>query len=1238
MSEYSKFLNYFNTKKGSAKAEPEKDSGQPPAPPELTYLKEENNAALDDIAAKTDIAFSNAESRYIKQPDAEVISVSATEEQPASDTEVETFTDRFETDAEEHTGYTGKINTAEANREPVDDLPAGDEGHTKIIPGSVFEEAMAAQQTISGFGPEEGATKHIELPADEDGPAAEQAQEPPTKHIASGKGSLLMEIAKSNAEEAGEDPDQLILEGFFSGDEEKKEAQERSEKEMRRELSKTRQKRINDFHFWSKAGTEAGKSPDGAFASGPESNSLPEMLRKFTSRFEDIDSGALHFSCDEYKDPNEHRAIFKKLMEIRRNTVIRAAVVGLLGLILLLINISASVSAAKNNGFFTVMGGSATAYVTTNLIFLALASFVVFNDIKEGIISLLQGHPKTDASLVFMLTVSFIQLVSAYLTKQNLEADFHMLTGAAILMCVPLLLAKAFYYDNTRHCFKSIAAKSEKAYLRKLSDRNLVSAILGGADNGGEEVVYAGRTRFIRGFIHRSRSSAAGGQISSRITLITMAAAFLTGIVAMILRGSVMWGLSVMCFAAVLSLPVGCLFFTGFMIANENKALSVKSSFVRSYSDARDLAKVDNIVLRAEDIFSVEITETVCIDGINRQQAELCAALITEKTGGLLKKAFHIPEALKESKLPEAEQLTYEDKLGFSAWISDCRVLLGSNAFLSNHNVRMPDESGVLNFIDTDNKPIYLAIEGHFTAMFSAKYSCASEHVKQLKTLADNGANILLVASDPNITDTFAEKLLGLPADSVRVISKNAAEKLAAQQSTVTDSEDTGIVFSGGDSLCRCAFSAVKLDKLKKLSKLICEIVCCAGVALALLFTIAGTTSVVSGWLAVLLQLLGMALCFFLPPLLTASSMPAFSQSAVRPVARKEAFTPENFVPRPKKIEDEEEEDEHPEETGDEDVKIAPEPGKTSRFARFRPAPAWDDDDDNDELPARRESRVGKLMKSRFAKNGGKDAWDDEAPQAEPAREPMMAKVPENPDDIDLSTEDLLQTSYFRDDEAEEAPVRRAPSPVNQYEEEIDRTPAYAAGGYDEYDEEEDDLFGDGMIGKLRSRIKYGKGGRAAYDEYDDEPDYDEPLYDAPQRGGRKGMNAGALSGTVKGLSSKVTAFAKNVGKKNGGYPEDDYDDYDDEPAQSRPQPKEPANRQPAVARPSILSFAEDQPAPPHYELGRTDDYDFLNVKFEPPAIKTGDYYNDAFFSRYDTDTVENDADAVFSGLKETEE
>lgn len=1293
MSEYSKFLNYFNTKKGSQKKDGDdaaKKSGEAPAPAELTYIGEEGAAAeqKDEAAVKEDVSFSKSEPRFIKQEAGEDLSAKGNEP-PATETAVEKFTDRLEPpaedgDEEEHTGYTGKINTASANNPaPKADAP---ESETRPIPTSVFEAAMAAQQGLAEEPRREDKTKAITLPGEE--PA--EADNAPTKHIGSGKGSLLMEIAKKNAEETGEDPDQLKLEGFFEQEEEQRAEEAHAEKELRRELHKTRQKRINDFHFWSKAGTEAGKSPDNAFASGPESSRLPEMLKKFTARFEGIESGFLGLNCDEYKDPNDHRAVFKKLMDIRRNTLIRCGILGLLGLILLIINIAASVSAAKNNGFMGIMGGNATAYVTTNLIFLALTCAVVFEDIREGIVSFLKGHPKTDASLVFLLTVSFAQLVACYLTKQNIEADFHLLTGASILLCVPLLLAKAFYYDNTRHCFKSIAAKSEKSYLRKLSDKNLVASVLGDADHGSAEVVYAGRTRFIRNFIGRSRSSAAGGQISSRITLITMAAAFLTGVIAMIIKANVMWGLSVMCFSAALSFPVGCLFFTGFMIASENKALSVKSSFVRSYSDARDMAKVENIVLRAEDIFNVEITETVCIDSINRQQAELCAAVITEKTGGLLQKAFHIPEKLRENGVPEAEQLTYEDKLGFSAWVSDCRVLLGSNAFLSNHNVRMPDESGVLNFIDSDNKPIYLAIEGHFTAMFSAKYSCASEHVKRLKTLADNGANILIVSTDPNITDTFAEKLLGLPADSVRVVSKNAAEKIAVQQDTVTDSEDTGIVFSGGDSLCRCAFSAVKLDKLKKLSKLICEIGCCAGCALALVFSLAGTVSVVSGWLAVLLQILGMALCFFIPPLLTASSMPAFSKSAVHPVTRNEPYTPENYVPRPKKIEDEDEVEERTSdiviadepEAADSDMKIVPEtapatPGQKQpekpakgRFGRWKGRPDWgfddedDEDDDDFDLPPRRKSRfAGNPL--RKAQAPVREAPVETAPQEEP--EPMMAKVPENPDDIHLSTEELLQSSFFRDEEETAAPrPRRAPSQTDNEEAYDDRRPAYNEyDGYEDEDDEDEGVFGDGLIGRLLGRGKRG-GKRPAprhedYDDYEEEDGYGQPpapaddgddydeddgFFNAPRRKPGKGRKGGAAGfvGTFKGLSSKMTSLAKNIGRKDEDFDdeeEDDYDDgYGDRQDASRPAPQEQEQPQTAYnsGRPSILSFAQEDPAPPKYELGRTDEYDFLNVKFEPPAVKSRNYYNDAYFSRYETGTVENDADAAFAGLKETDE
>ena len=42
-----------------------------------------------------------------------------------------------------------------------------------------------------------------------------------------------------------------------------------------------------------------------------------------------------------------------------------------------------------------------------------------------------------------------------------------------------------------------------------------------------------------------------------------------------------------------------------------------------------------------------------------------------------------------------------------------------------------------------------------------------------------------------------------------------------------------------------------------------------------------------------------------------------------------------------------------------------------------------------------------------------------------------------------------------------------------------------------------------------------------------------------------------------------------------------------------------------------------------------------LEMKFVPPEVRTGNFYSDAFFRRYETDAVVDDADAVFSGLTE---
>ena len=821
-------------------------------------------------------------SRFIKTNKTPFVSVSSDE--PENDgADIDRYSDRISVKAPEKkifAGFTAKLNVYSENHS------ADAEGGRMIQ--TAEEPAAGTAEDDSDMKTPDVKTREVSF--DESGKAEinDSVDSAPTKHIADPKGSLLREIADTADDGVRRNPDQLMMEGFDSVGKRNEEEKAREEAELADELTKSRQQRISAFKFWDKKNVGASSdTADEKFSKGPEKTVLPAFLEKISASFEHLDTDFTPATSEEYADFNSRREVFAGLINARKGVLLRLLIVGLLGVILFIIDIAASVSASKNpDGFFTLFGGSYTAYTTVNLIGLAACIVLMFRDLKTGAFSLLKVHPKADTSLLLLLACTLVQNVAAYFTQLKLEENFHLLTPAAILLCVPYLLAKLFYYDNTRHCFKAAAAKSEKSYLRRVSDEALVAELLRDRESGAQNVVYAGKTRFISGFLARSANSAYAGMPSSRSVLITAGVSLIVGIIAAIVRRDAVYGITALTMSLAFSFPVSCLFATGFKISSENKKLSVKSSFVQSHNDARDFAAVDNIIIDDSDIFSAEISNCVAAKGVSEKQAKFCAAVLTAKFGGPLHTALMETVGSLEDKFPAAENLVYEEKLGLSAWVSNCKVLLGTHALLVNHNVQVPEEKAVGAFLSEDAVPLYLALEGRFAAVLGVKYSCRSGSGDNLRELVKNGASILLCTHDANLSETYAEQLLGMPECSVRTVSPAVSDKIKASMQAVTDSEDAGIVFNDSfDSFCRCAGAAIKLDRSKKTSKLVCEAGAYVGLVLAAALSFAGAFTSVSSVLPLAVQLLWLVICFAAPLLFSSSvadvksSMPRFSIS-----------------------------------------------------------------------------------------------------------------------------------------------------------------------------------------------------------------------------------------------------------------------------------------------------------------------------------------------------------------------
>lgn len=898
MSEYNKFLKMFNKAHSEnedaslserediipVRSIPAEESVEetPAEKAEAIEEKAEETEAPAEIPVSGETATDSIpRSRFIKKNDAEFISVKGNSDKDIP-TAATKYTDRLLPGIPEKKPVieeAPKTNTYSDNHAPKDKerkiIPVGDEekaaarktASEKATPAATAESQTRIIPSLVKKEEEEDLEPKVILEKIPEGVPTDE-----TKPLQE-KGKLLREIAKTSDGNLPDD-DQLTMEGFGEEDNENIPDITSDDEALREELSKVREKRINSFRFWTKAHAETGESEDKSFSPSREELQLPDFLLKIREKFAHLDTDFTPVGEEEYQDPSRRKEIFSRLIEARKNTIIKAFITGLIGIIVLIINLAASISAEMNNGFFTLFGGSATAYNIVNLVCLLISGVIVKDELKKGIFSILKLRPKTDSALLIMYVGALAQNIASFFTQLKTESEYHLLTGAVIILSASMLAAKSFYLDSTRHCFKAVGTASDKCYLRKISDEALISQLLREKNTTETNVVYTGKTRFISNFLKRSASAAFAGQVSSRIVLISALASVIAGIIGLIITKSPVYALGCFTLTSAFSFPVSCLIFTGFALSAENNALSVKSSFVGSYNDAYSFYCIDDIILKGEDIFSAEVISSSCNKNVAPGQAEFCAAVISDKAGGILSKAFSVYSGGLEDRYPEVEGLSIEDKLGFSAWISDCRVLLGTKQLLINHNVELPEENTVPFVLEENTKPLFLAIEGHFAAVFSVKYSCHTGAAKSLRSLASNGANILISILDPNITEEFGEDILGLPRESLRIMKKDANEDFIKNKNTVTDSEDTGIVFSDSfEAFSRTIEGAVKLEKFRRISKTLCEAASIAGMLLGLLLTATSALSLMCGWPVVFLQVCMVLLSFAVTPLMAASAV-----------------------------------------------------------------------------------------------------------------------------------------------------------------------------------------------------------------------------------------------------------------------------------------------------------------------------------------------------------------------------
>ena len=245
-----------------------------------------------------------------------------------------------------------------------------------------------------------------------------------------------------------------------------------------------------------------------------------------------------------------------------------------------------------------------------------------------------------------------------------------------------------------------------------------------------------------------------------------------------ITNGDLLYAITVFVAGIVVSCPTVSLFAANNALVDVSNRLSEKGAMVCGYEGANVTHNSNAIVMEAADLFgahSCDLHGIKTFNGTKVDDAILQTAAVIIKTESPLAKVFDDVIIGKESILPEVDGITYEDKMGTSAWIYQKKILVGNRDILIHHGVAVPKIEFEQKYTRKGRKALYLAVAGKLSAMFVVSYSGDKAIKKGLKRLEKSGITILLRSYDPYINEESLAEIFDLPEGFIRVMTSSNA-------------------------------------------------------------------------------------------------------------------------------------------------------------------------------------------------------------------------------------------------------------------------------------------------------------------------------------------------------------------------------------------------------------------------------------------------------------------------------
>lgn len=607
---------------------------------------------------------------------------------------------------------------------------------------------------------------------------------------------------------------QIILTGFESED---LQAESVSEETVETDLITRRREKAKNFKL-------VGIPQDGDLPYHPERGS-----DIFNDGKEDADGDGRAPAAGskklEYNFPEQRNRIYSFIKaECSRSSVRTAILLCVLLVYSAMMALPTLLNAASVES--AAFSTDTAAYLITNFILLCVAAFACIPCIASGFKSLVKLKPDCNAGAALAVTFAGVQNLLVVFLHQS--AGFSAVYSAAAAFALLLnAFGSKFSNAGTLDNFEFCAFKSpQDLYSIKEIENNAEAFEIGrGILMGNPSILYSCKTGFPSGFVENSKSVGLA-EIFSRLQVPTTAgAALIIGLIAGLINQSFLAGFSVFTGAMCLAVPACALLSSGFSLRTANKNLNSVGAMISNQDSAEDCAKSNAVVIDSADLFDGSLCAMHGMREYKNFRIDdviLYTSAIIIKSGGPLTDIFDKVINGKRDLLPPVKSLSYEDRLGLTAWIHGQKVFLGNRSMLVNHNIEVPPKSDEDKYKHDGRKVMYLAIANKVAAMFVVSYAADSSLLPYIKNLENNGIQLLVRTCDSNITEDLLADCFDMQENYMKVIGATAGRIFKRYRDRVDETSPARVLHDGSSlSLLKSIAAAGSLSFRNRLAQIL---------------------------------------------------------------------------------------------------------------------------------------------------------------------------------------------------------------------------------------------------------------------------------------------------------------------------------------------------------------------------------------------------------------------------------